>query len=52
MIPITHPFRKSARKGWGTRLSLRAGFLEKREKGRTPICFTSTIQEPALHFPR
>ena len=27
------------------RLSLRAGFLEKREKGRTPGCFTPTIQE-------
>src|SRR6266404_4077357 len=27
------------------RLALRAGFLEKREKGRTRSCFTSTIQE-------
>src|SRR5258708_1464204 len=33
------------------RLSLRAGFLKKREKGRTPSWFTSTIQETRVRFP-
>jgi hypothetical protein len=31
------------------RLSLRAGFLEKREKGRTLSYFTSTIQETRVN---
>jgi hypothetical protein len=30
------------------RLSLRASFLEKREKWRTPSCFTSTFQETSV----
>jgi hypothetical protein len=33
------------------RLSLRAGFLEKREKGRTPSYFISTIQETRIALP-
>ena len=33
------------------RLSLRAGFLKEREKGRTPSCFTSTIQETRVTLP-
>jgi len=33
------------------RLSLRAGFLEEREKGRIPSYFTSTIQETRVTLP-
>jgi hypothetical protein len=31
------------------RLSLRAGFLEKREKGRTPVIFGTVRNKPALY---
>jgi len=50
MIPITHPFRKVREKD-GAPGKSRAGFLKEREKGRTPSCFTSTIQETRATLP-